>query len=334
VEKAIMKLNFRKPALNCSHSALLALAASLAPNAVAQDYPAKVVRIVVPFPAGGSTDVLARLVAQKLTESYGQNFIVENRPGATGTIAGAFVAKSAADGYTLIMHSSSSYTSGFLYRKISYDAGRAFTPVIRCAISGLYITSAATLPIRNIKELVALARRHPNEVTYGTVGQGSVAHLAAEMFNAAAGIKTLAVAYKGSAPVLVAQASGEVGFSVLNILDPAPFVKQGKLRSLAVTSVKRSPAIPDVPTLLESGINVEANLWTGLFTTSGTPAPVINKLNAEIVRYISEPQTTTWMVNNLGGEFSPHTPEQFGEFLKGDTALWQKIIKQIGLQLD
>ena len=329
-----MKLKISNPFLKCSRSAILALTTSLALTAIAQDYPAKVVRIVVPFPAGGSTDVLARLVAQKFAESHGQNFIVENRPGATGTIAGAFVAKSAADGYTLIMHSSSSYTAGFLYRKLSYDAGRAFAPIIRCAISGLYIVSAATLPVRNIKELVALGRRRPNEVTYGTVGTGSVAQLAAEMFNAAAGIKTLAVAYKGSAPVLVALASGEVGFSVLNILDPQPFVKQGKLRGLAVTSINRSPAIPDVPTLLESGINVEANLWTGLFATAGTPAPIVNKLNAEIARFISEPQTNTWMVNNLGGEFSPHTPEQFREFLTGDTAGWQKIIKQIGLQLD
>ncbi|MEQ1775146.1 MAG: tripartite tricarboxylate transporter substrate binding protein [Burkholderiales bacterium] len=327
-----MKLKISKPFLNCS--TLLALTAPLALTAVAQDYPAKVVRIVVPFPAGGSTDVLARLVAQKLTESHGQNYIVENRPGATGTIAGAFVAKSAPDGHTLIMHSSSSYTAGFLYRKLSYDAARAFAPILRCAISGLYITSAATLPVSNIKELVALARRRPNEVTYGTVGTGSAAHLATEMFNAAAGIKTLAVAYKGSAPALVALASGEVGFSILNILDPQPFVKQGKLRALAVTSAKRSPAIPDVPTLLESGINVEANLWTGLFATAGTPAPIVNKLNAEIGRFISEPQMNTWLVNNLGGEFSPHTPEQFSEFLTGDTARWQKIIKQIGLQLD
>ena len=329
----MMKRKISKRFLSCS-CALLALAGPLAFTAAAQDYPAKAVRIIVPFPAGGSTDVLARLVAQKLTELHSQNYIVENRPGATGTIAGAFVAKSAPDGYTLVMHSSSSYTAGFLYRKLSYDAGRAFAPILRCAISGLYITTAATLPVRNIKELVALARRHPNQVTYGTVGQGSAAHLAAEMFNAAAGIKTLAVAYKGAAPVLVAQASGEVGFSVLNILDPQPFVKQGKLRAMAVTGAKRSPAIPDVPTLLESGINVEANLWTGLFATAGTPAPIVNKLNADIARYLNDPQMNTWVVNNLGGEFAPHTPEQFGEFLKGDTALWQKIIKQIGLQLD
>ena len=174
----MVKLIIGKPFLNCVRSVMLALIVLPALSAVAQDYPVKVVRIVVPFPPGGSTDVLARFVAQKLNELHGQNYIVENRPGATGTIAGAFVAKSAADGYTLIMHSSSSYTAGFLYRKLSYDAGRAFAPILRCAISGLYITSAATLPVKNIKELVALARRHPNQVTYGTVGQGSVAHLA------------------------------------------------------------------------------------------------------------------------------------------------------------
>ena len=166
------------------------------------------------------------------------------------------------------------------------------------------------------------------------MGNGSAAHLGAEMFNAAAGIKTVAVTYKGAAPALIALASGEVGFSVLNLLDPQPFVKQGKLRSLAVTSAKRSPALPDVPTLLESGINVEAYLWTGLFATAVTQAAVAGKLNAEITRFINEPQTHEWLMNSVGGEFSPHTPEQFGEFLAGDVATWQKIIKQIGLQLD
>ena len=330
----MMKRKTGSPVLKGGCSMLLALMAPLALTAAAQDYPAKTVRIVVPFPAGGSTDVLSRLVAQNLNESHGQNFIVENRPGATGTIAGAVVAKSPADGYTLVMHSTSSYTAGFLYRKLPYDAANAFAPVLRCAISGLYMISTASLPVKNIKDLVALARKRPNEVTYGTVGKGSAAHLAAEMFNAAAGIKTVAVAYKGSAPTLVGLASGEVGFSVLNILDPQPFVKQGKLRSLAVTSAKRSPAIPDVPTLMESGINVEAYLWTGLFAPAGTPPAVINKLNTDITRFLTSAKTSAWLANNLGGEFAPHTPEQFGAFLKTDTALWQKIIKQIGLQLD
>jgi tripartite-type tricarboxylate transporter receptor subunit TctC len=314
--------------------ALLAAIGCTAAPAVAQDYPAKIVRMIVPFPPGGSTDVLARMVSQRLTETYGQNFIVDNRPGATGTIAGAFVAKSAPDGYTLILHSTSTYTAGFLYRKLSYDAGRAFAPIIRGTLSGLYIISSANLPVKNVKELVALARQRPNELTFATVGRGSAAHMAAELFNSAANIKAVAVHYKGAAPSLIALASGEVGYSVLNILDPQPFVKQGKLRSMAVTSAKRSPALPDVPTLIESGINVDASLWMGVFAPASTPAPVINKLNTDIGRYLSEPQTNNWIVNNLGGEFAPHTADQFAEFLKGDTALWQKVIKQTALQLD
>ena len=324
----------RRCFVRCGRSMLAALLTSLALGAAAQDYPTKVVRIVVPFPAGGQTDAIARLLGQKLSQSLGQNFIVENRPGATGTIGGALVAKSAADGHTLIIHSSSSYTAPFLYSKPPYDGARAFTPVIRCMISGLALVSSASLPAKNVKELVALARRRPNEVTFGTVGQGSIAHLAAEMFNAAAGVKTLAVTYKGAAPTLIALASGEVGFSVLNLLDPQPFVKQGKLRSLAVTSAKRSPTVPDVPTLMESGVGVEAYLYQGLFAPAGTPAAVVNKLNTEISRIITEPQTMTWFVNNVGGEFAPHTPEQFGEFLVTDVAGWQKVVARIGLKLD
>ena len=315
-------------------SILGALLATLALGAEAQEYPAKAVRIIVPFTAGGSTDAIARVLAQKLSPALGQNFVVENRPGATGTIAGALVAKSAPDGYTLILHSTSSYIAPFVYAKPPYDGARAFTPVIRCVISGLALVSAASLPAKNIKELVALARSRPNELTFGTVGQGSVAHLAAEMFNAAASVKTVAVAYKGAAPTLIALSSGEVGFSVLNLLDPQPFVKQGKIRGLAVTSSKRSPVLPDVPTLMESGVGVEAYLHQGLFAPAGTPAPVVNKINAEITRIISDPQTMAWFVNNVGGEFAPHTPEQFGEFLVNDVAGWQKVIARIGLKLD
>ena len=308
--------------------------AALAFPAAAQDYPAKIVRIVVPFPAGGSTDVLARMAAQRLNESHGQIFIVENRPGATGTIASTFVAKSPPDGYTLIMHSVSTYTAGYLYRKLSYDAARAFAPIINCTVNPFYLVSASTLLVRNVADLVALARRRPNELTYGTVGMGSGAHLATEMFNAAAGIKTVAVAYKGSSPAMVALASGEVVFAINNILDAQPFVKQGKMRALAVTGAKRSPAVPDVPTLLESGVQVEANLWTGLFAPEGTPKAIVNKLNEDMARIVDTPQMKGWLLSNLGGEFTPNTPEQFSAFLAKDTAHWQKVIKEIGLQLD
>ena len=310
------------------------LLALLAFPVTAQDYPAKIVRIIVPFPAGGSTDVLARMVAQRLNESHGQIFIVENRPGATGTIAGAFVAKSPPDGYTLIMHSVSTYIAGFQYRSLGYDAAKAFAAVINCTVNPFILVSTASLPVTNVKDLVALARRRPNEITYATVGMGSGAHLAAEMFNAGANIKTVAVAYKGSVPAMVALASGETVFAINNILDTQSFVKQGKMRALAVTSAKRSPAIPDVPTLLESGIPVETNLWTGLFAPEGTPKAIVDKLNADIGRFMDTAQMKEWLLKNLGGEFTPHLPEQFGAFLATDAAKWQRIIKQIGLQLD
>jgi tripartite-type tricarboxylate transporter receptor subunit TctC len=313
---------------------LSVLLASLAIPVAAQDYPAKIVRIIVPFPAGGSTDVLARMVAQRLNESHGQIFIVENRPGATGTIASTFVAKSPPDGYTLIMHSVSTYTAGYLYRKLSYDAATAFAPIINCVVNPFILVSTSSLPVKNVADLVALARRRPNELTYSTVGTGSGSHLVAEMFNAAAQIKTVAIAYKGSVPAMVALASGEVGFSVNNILDTQSFVRQGKMRALAVTAAKRSPAVPDVPTLLESGIEVEANLWTGLFAPEGTPKAIVNKLNEDIGRIVDTPQTKEWLLKNLGGEFTSNTPEQYSAFLAMDAARWQKIVKQIGLQLD
>ena len=315
-------------------SALPVLLAMLACPVAAQDYPAKVVRIIVPFPAGGSTDILARMAAQKLNESHGQNFIVENRAGATGTIASAFVAKSPADGYTLIMHSVSTYMAGYLYRKLPYDAATAFAPIINCTVNPFILVSASTLPVKNVKELIALARRRPGELTYGTVGMGSGAHMVAEMFNTAAGIKSVAVAYKGSSPAMVALASGEVVFAVNNILDAQTFVKQGKMRALAVTGTTRSPAMPEVPTLIESGVRVEANLWTGLFAPEGTPRAVVNLLNQNIGRIWDTPEMKSWLLTGLGGEFTPNTPEQFAAFLRTDSARWQKIIKQMDLHLD
>ena len=313
---------------------MAALLATLALPAAAQSYPAKTVRIVVPFPAGGSTDILARVAAENLNKSYGQLFIVDNRPGATGTIGGAIVASSVPDGYTLIMHSVSTYIAAFLYRKISYDAARAFTPVVNLSVNPFLLVSSAGLPARTVKELIALARQHPNQMTFGTVGNGSGSHLVAEMFNSAAGIKTVSVPYKGSAPVMVAVASGEVGFTVNNILDTRPFVNQGKMRALAVTSATRSRAAPDVPALKESGLDVEANLWTGLFAPAGTPRAVVNKLNEDLARILDTAQMKDWLLTSLGGEFMPHTPEQFAAFLATDTARWQKIARQINVHLD
>jgi tripartite-type tricarboxylate transporter receptor subunit TctC len=300
----------------------------------AQEYPAKTVRIIVPFPAGGSTDVLARLVADHYNKTKTGSFIVDNRPGATGTIAGALIANSPPDGYTLIMHSVSTYISGYLYRKLSYDHTRVFAPVINLSVNPFILVSASTLPVKNVKELVALAKRRPGELTYGTVGVGSGSHLVAEMFNAATGIKTVSVPYKGSAPTMIGLATGEVVFTVNNILDTKPFIAQGKMRPLAVTGAKRSAAMPDAPTLLESGVNVEANIWTGLFAPTGTPPAIVNKLNADIAKFIDTPQMREWLLTSMGGEYPPNTPEQFAAFVAADSARWQKIVKALKLQLD
>jgi tripartite-type tricarboxylate transporter receptor subunit TctC len=314
---------------------LLIVVLSLLACAVhAQEYPSKTVRIIVPFAAGGSTDVLSRLVADHFNKAKTGSFIVDNRPGATGTIAGALIANSAPDGYTLIMHSVSTYNAGLLYRKISYDHAHAFAPIINLSVNPFIIVSASNLPVKTVKELVALAKQRPGELMAGTVGIGSGAHLVTEMFNAATGIKTVQVAYKGSAPAMIGLATGEVVFAIYNILDTRTFVSQGKMRALAVTSAKRSPAAPAVPTLMESGIPLEANIWTGLFAPTGTPAAIINKLNHDVARMIDTPQMKEWLLNNLGGEYTPNTPEQFAAFLAKDAARWQKVVKDINLKLD
>jgi tripartite-type tricarboxylate transporter receptor subunit TctC len=301
----------------------------------AQTYPSKTVRMVVAFPAGGSTDAMARVVSENLNKSSGQQlFIVDNRPGATGTIGSAIVANAPPDGYTLIMHSMSTYIAGFMYRKVAYDPAKAFAPIINCTTNPFILVSAASLPVKSIGDLIALARRRPGEVTFGTVGMGSGSHLAAEMFSTAAGIKTVAIAYKGSAPALIGLASGEVAFSVNNILDTRPFITQGKMRALAVTSARRSPAVPNVPTLMESGIPIDASLWTGLFAPAATPKAVVNKLNEDITRMLDTPQMKEWLLNALGGEFAPHTPEQFSAFVDTDAARWQKVVQQLRVQLD
>ena len=308
--------------------------AGLALSAGAQSYPTKTVRIVVAFPAGGSTDAVARVVADNLNKAHGQTFIVDNRPGATGTIGSALVANSTPDGYTLIMHAASTYIAGFMYRKVAYDPARGFAPIINCATNPFILVSSGGLPVKSVAELIALAKRRPNEVTYGTVGMGSGSHLAAEMVNSAAGIKTVSVHYKGSAPVLIGLASGEVAFSVNNILDTRPFIASGKMRALAVTSAKRSPAAPSVPTLMESGIPIDVNLWFGLFAPAATPRPILAKLNEDITRFMDTPQMKEWLLNALGAEFAPHTPEQFKAFVDADTARWVKLANQIGVKLD
>jgi tripartite-type tricarboxylate transporter receptor subunit TctC len=301
----------------------------------AQNYPNKTVRIIGPFAAGGGGDILARMIAQKLNEVNGQYFIVENRAGATGTIGAAFVAKAPADGYALIMHSSSTYIAPFMYRSISYDPVKSFAPVVNCVSNPLYLVGSPALPAKNVRELIALAKKHPGEVAFGSPGLGSGGHLVMEMFNLEAGTRMLHVPFKGSVPALTAVMGGEVSLGITTILTAQPFVKAGKLRGYAVTGASRSSTVPDVPTMIESGLpGFQAILWTGLLATTGTPSAIINQLNASVNRILSASEMKDWLLQTVGGEYSPNTPEQFGELLAVDLVRWQKAIKYTGVQLD
>jgi tripartite-type tricarboxylate transporter receptor subunit TctC len=301
----------------------------------AQNYPAKTARIIVPFPAGGATDVFARLLAQKLNDKYGQFFIVDNRPGATGTIGAAMVAKSPADGYTLVMHSPSSYTAGYMYKSVPYDAEKDFTPVINGVIYPFYMVANVSIPVKSIADLIALAKRRPGEIPFSSSGVGSGAHLVMEMLMSAAGIRMVHVPFKGSVQSMAALVNGEILVGWDNMYSAHPFVKMGKARALAVSSAKRTPALPDVPTVQESGIRgFEAYLWLGILAPTGTPAAIVERLNADLTQILQTPALKEWMLTQVGGEFTSNTPKQFAEFLAVDTVRWGKIIKETGARLD
>ncbi len=309
-----------------------ALAATFACNA--QNYPTEPVRIVVPFPAGGPTDTLARLVAQKLTESLGQTFLIDNRAGATGTIGTGMVAKSQPDGYTLLMSATSNYVAAFLYQKLPYDPERDLAPLIRIATLPFYLVVHPSLPVRSVQELVKFAKARPGELAFSSPGAGSGGHLVMAMFQAATGIELVHVPYKGAAPSITALVAGEVALTWDTISTSHPHVVAGKLRALAVSGAKRSPAVPSVPTAIEAGVpGFETYIWFGFFAPAGTPASVMEKLNGEINRILGQADVKS-RITTLSGEISPNTPEQFGRFLEADTPKWKKIIAATGVRVN
>jgi tripartite-type tricarboxylate transporter receptor subunit TctC len=309
-----------------------ALAAAFACHA--QNYPTKPVRIVVPFPAGGPTDTLARLVGQKLTETLGQTFLVDNRAGATGTIGTGMVAKAPPDGHTLLMSATSNYVAAFLYQKLPYDPERDLAPLVNIATLPFYLVVHPSLPVRSVQELVKFAKARPGELAFSSPGPGSGGHLVMAMFQAATGIKLVHVPYKGAAPSITALMAGEVALTWDTISTSHPHVVAGKLRSLAVSGAKRSPAVPSVPTAIEAGVaGFETYIWFGIFAPAGTPAPIVDKLNGEINRILGLADVKS-RITTLSGEIAPNTPEQFGRFLAADTPKWKKIIADTGVRVN
>lgn len=311
------------------------LAAAVPLAAHAQQFPTKMVRIVVPFPPGGSTDVLARKLAEAMTQDFGQSVIVENRPGAGGTVGSAYVARSPADGYTLLMGVTGSHAVSYsLYSKPSYDPVKDFAAISMIVNSPLMLVKNPNVPARTVPEFIAYAKSKPAQVTYGSPGNGTSMHLTGEMFALATSTQLLHVPYKGSAPALNDLLGGQLDTMFGDLLVVQQFVKSGKIQAVAVTSQQRHPMFPDVPTVAESGVpGFEALSWQGLFAPAGTPPDVVNALNAEVNKVLDRSDMKTFF-SSQGFLVTPSTPDQFKGFVAAEVKKWAAIVKAAGVPVE
>ena len=300
----------------------------------AQDYPTRPVRIVVPFAPGGPNDIIVRLVAQKLTETWTQPFLIENRPGAGGNIGTDFVAKAAPDGYTLLSVGPGSLIINPLIGKVPYDTARDFAPVTLMARAPNALVAHPSLPAGSVKELIELARSQPGRVNYGSGGNGSTPHLAGAMFAAMAGVALTHVPYKGTAPAMADLIGGQVQIAFLGIPTVLPHVKSGKLRVLAVTGKRRSPELPGVPTVDEAGVpGYELSPWYGLLAPAGTPREVVVRLGEEVSRVVRAPEMKEKLAVQ-GAEVAGGSPEEFAALIRADTSTWSRVVKDAGIRIE
>jgi len=301
----------------------------------AQAYPGKTIRMIVPFPAGGATDIVARLVAQKLGETLGQQVIVDNRGGAAGTIGSDLAAKAPADGYTILVGTSSTHAiAQSLYAKLSYDSVKDFAPVVGLATATIVLSTHPSVPVKTVKDLIALAKAKPNALSFASSGSGGVSHLVGEMFKAQAGVQMLHVPYKGDAQALADLAGGQVSLEFGTALSFLPYIQSGRLKALAVTSLQRSAVMPEVPTVAESGLKgFEALQWFGVFAPAGTRPDVVARLNSEIVKILQTADMRERLAK-LASEVMANTPEEFAAFQKGEIAKWAKVVKDSGARID
>ncbi|MDB5812413.1 MAG: hypothetical protein JWN94_4535 [Betaproteobacteria bacterium] len=314
---------------------IIAIGALLSPLAPAQTYPSKPVRMIVPFPAGGATDIVARLVAQKLGDAFGQQVVVDNRGGAAGTIGSDLAAKSPPDGYTILIGTSSTHAiAQSLYTKLPYDSIRDFAPVIGIATATIVLSAHPSVPARNVKDLIALAKAKPDALSFASSGSGGVSHLVGEMFKAQAGVQMLHVPYKGDAPALADLVGGQVSLEFGTALSFLPYIQSGRLKALAVTSLKRSQVLSDVPTVAESGLKgFEALQWFGVFVPAGTRPEVITRLNTEVAKILHTADMRE-RLTKLASEVMADTPEQFAAFQKAEIGKWAKVVKASGARID
>jgi tripartite-type tricarboxylate transporter receptor subunit TctC len=307
----------------------LAVLAGFSTGATAQTYPTKPIRLIVPFPPGGTADILARLLGGKMSDSLGQPIVVENRAGAAGAIGATAAAKSAADGYTLFMGTTGTQTiNPAVNAKLAYDSLQDFAPVSNFAASPFVLVVHTSLPARTVPALIALAKEQPGKLHYASFGAGSSAHMTGEMFRTRAGVDIVHVPYKGAAPALADLVGGHVSMMFTLLPSVVPQVKSGALRAIAIAAERRDPALPDVPTFAEAGLpGFFSDSWYGIFAPAGTPKPIISKLNAEIQRVLALPDVKQRLALE-GAEAMGNTPEEFESQVRRDMLHWAKVARE------
>jgi tripartite-type tricarboxylate transporter receptor subunit TctC len=301
----------------------------------AQSYPNKPIRLILPTAAGGSLDTVGRIIAQKFTGQWGQQVVVDNRPGAGGILGTENAAKSAPDGYTLLIASSGNLaTTQALYKKIPYDPVRDFAPVILMTETPYVVVVHPSLPVKTVADLIRLAKARPGELNYASSGSGSTPHLAGELFKSMAGVNIVHVPYKGSPAALTSLLSGETVIGITGMPSSWAQVKAGRIKALGVASTRRTATAPDLPTVTESGLRgYTVNSWSGMLAPAGTPRPVIASLNAEVLKILAQPDVKQQLLAQ-GFEVLGGTPEEFGSFIKDEIVKWTKVIRDAGAHVD
>jgi len=307
----------------------------LSGEAWSQAYPTKPIRFIVPFPAGGGADIFARLVGRKLGENMGQRWVVDNRAGASGIIGCEYVARSAPDGYTLLMGTTGTHTTNpAVFSKLPYDPLKDFAPISLVAESAFVLLIHPSLPVKNLKELIAFAKARPGQLTYASSGTGSSSHLGFELFNTMAGIKGIHVPYKGLPPAALDTIAGYVTMTWHSITASAPYIRDKRLRALGIGSKKRSALMPEIPTISEAGLpGFELGSWYGIFAPAGTPPEIVRRVRSEVVKTINDPTVKQRFVA-LSAEAVGSTPEEFTAVLRRDLAKWAKVAREANVKAD
>lgn len=310
------------------------LGATVALAAQAQDYPSRPISLIVPFPTGGTTDVLARALGQEMTRSLGQSVIVESKPGAGATLGADYVAKARPDGYTLLMGAVHHTIASSVYKKLPYDFQRDLVPITTVALVPNVLVVNTSIPAKNVQELIALAKASPGKLAFGSNGTGTGQHLIGAQFESMSGTKLLHVPYKGSGPLTTDLLGGQISMSFDTVTPVLPFIKSGKLRPLAVTTIQRSSALPDVPTMDESGLKgFDMGTWFGVLAPAGTPPDIVAKLSQAMMKIIHAPEFKKKMAD-LGAEAIGDTPDQMKALIKNDTERFAKLVKEANVSLD